>query len=67
LSSTSLEPAQRADQRAFYSMRLSLSSPQILAIEVLSRDLEIRLHCASIDMTSQLRYSNGWENSTRNF
>ena len=41
-SSNSLEPARRAEQRAFYRISLSLSSPEMLAIEFLSWNLEIR-------------------------
>ena len=42
LISIALGPSRGAEQRAFYRMKLSLSSPEILAIEFLSRDLEIR-------------------------
>ena len=70
LISIALKAYRGAEQRAFNRMKLSLSSTEILAIEVLSRDLEIRQLTSPLrvyDMTSQLRYSNGWGNSTRYF
>jgi len=56
LISIALEAPRGAEQRAFYRMKLSLSSTEILAIEVLSRDLEIRQLTSPLrvyDMTSQ--------------
>ena len=56
LISIALKAYLGAEQRAFNRMKLSLSSTEILAIEVLSRDLEIRQLTSPLrvyDMTSQ--------------